>query len=103
MFPLPFLPDMPAEDSRPAKRAKLENEDSFHPDLLSQETRDKIAAAFKVSKPYLHCKIDQLVNDSLLRQVRKEIFDNLHFTLKETDIYKVMMDLCLCCETKYSI
>ncbi|KAI8583786.1 hypothetical protein K450DRAFT_219978 [Umbelopsis ramanniana AG] len=80
---------MPAEDSRPAKRLKLENEDSFHPDLLSQETRDKIAAAFKVSKPYLHCKIDQLVNDSLLRQVRKEIFDNLHFTLKETDIYKV--------------
>ncbi|CAM0138923.1 putative component of NuA3 histone acetyltransferase complex [Umbelopsis sp. WA50703] len=80
---------MPAEDSRPNKRVKLDNEENFHPDLLSQATRDKIAAAFKVSKPYLHCKIDQLMNDSLLRQVRKEIFENLHFTLKETDIYKV--------------
>ncbi|KAH8554326.1 Oxoglutarate and iron-dependent oxygenase degradation C-term-domain-containing protein [Umbelopsis sp. PMI_123] len=80
---------MPAEDSRPTKRAKLQNEEDFHPDILSKETRDKVAAAFKVSKPYLHCKIDQLINDKLLRQVRKEIFDNLHFTLKETDIYKV--------------
>lgn len=88
-FSFAFVPDMPAEDSRPSKRAKLENEEDFHPDLLSYATRDKIAAAFKVSKPYLHCKIDQLMNDSLLRQVRKEIFDNLHFTLKETDIYKV--------------
>jgi Rps23 Pro-64 3,4-dihydroxylase Tpa1-like proline 4-hydroxylase len=88
-----ILPDMPAEDSRPSKRVKLENEEDFHPELLAQETRVKIAAAFKVSKPYLHCKIDQLMNDSLLRQVRNEIFDNLHFTLKETDIYKVRLSI----------
>ena len=30
-----------------------------------------------------------MINDSLLRSVRREIIDNVHFTPKETDIYKI--------------
>ncbi|KAK9453930.1 Oxoglutarate and iron-dependent oxygenase degradation C-term-domain-containing protein [Dipodascopsis uninucleata] len=41
------------------------------------------------SAPYKFCKIDELVSDSLLRRVRREITTQLHFTEKETDIYRV--------------
>jgi Rps23 Pro-64 3,4-dihydroxylase Tpa1-like proline 4-hydroxylase len=73
------------------KRQKLDTnpETKFHTGLLEEESASTIEKAFKESKPYLHCKIDTLVNDDLLRKVRKEILSNLHFTLKETDIYKV--------------
>ena len=73
------------------KRQKLEVniKDKFHTGLLEKESTQKIETAFKDSKPYLHCKIDTLVNDVLLRNVRKEILNNISFTLKETDIYKV--------------
>lgn len=33
--------------------------------------------------------VHQLIDDSLLRSVRNEILDNIHFTPKETDIYKI--------------
>jgi Rps23 Pro-64 3,4-dihydroxylase Tpa1-like proline 4-hydroxylase len=33
--------------------------------------------------------VSGLINDSLLRSVRREIIDNVHFTPKETDIYKI--------------
>ncbi|KAL0091040.1 Oxoglutarate and iron-dependent oxygenase degradation C-term-domain-containing protein [Phycomyces blakesleeanus] len=72
----------------PSKRTKLESQkDKFHQGLL--ETASSLQTAYAASKPYLHCKIDKLVNEDLLRKVRKEILSNLHFTLKETDIYKV--------------
>ncbi|KAG0175601.1 hypothetical protein DFQ28_006636 [Apophysomyces sp. BC1034] len=75
---------------RPAKRTKTESpKEKFTTGLLEDQTVQKLKNAFKESKPYLHCKIDKLVNDDLLRTVRKEISTNLHFTLKETDIYKV--------------
>lgn len=38
---------------------------------------------------YLHTVVSGLINDSLLRSVRREIIDNVHFTPKETDIYKI--------------
>ncbi|KAK9354557.1 Oxoglutarate and iron-dependent oxygenase degradation C-term-domain-containing protein [Lipomyces doorenjongii] len=41
------------------------------------------------SRPYKHCIIDELVSDTLLRRVRREITTQLHFTPKETDIYKL--------------
>ncbi|KAK9478087.1 Oxoglutarate and iron-dependent oxygenase degradation C-term-domain-containing protein [Lipomyces japonicus] len=41
------------------------------------------------SGPYKHCVINNLVNDKLLRRVRREIMTSLHFTPKETDIYKL--------------
>ncbi|KAG2204970.1 hypothetical protein INT47_002594 [Mucor saturninus] len=76
-----------------AKRLKTEEtnsvEEKFFPGLFSQESRDTIRKAVLSSQPYPHCKISQLVDDSLLRRVHKEIYRELNFTNKETDIYKV--------------
>ena len=63
--------------------------DKFYPGLFDATSRDKIRQAVKSSQPYSHCKIDKLINDDLLRRVYKEIFSQLNFTNKETDIYKV--------------
>lgn len=41
------------------------------------------------SEPYKHSVISSLINDELLRSVRLEIKENVHFTPKETDIYKI--------------
>ena len=85
----------PANDSvseeRITKRQKTTESvaHQFHDGLMENESLQTIRKAFMESKPYLHCKIDKLMNDDLLRRVRKEIFNELHFTLKETDIYKV--------------
>jgi len=38
---------------------------------------------------YKHAVIQNLVDDQLLRNVRNEIRENIHFTPKETDIYKI--------------
>src|ERR1700760_2873580 len=38
---------------------------------------------------YKHGVIHNLMNDNLLRSVRTEILEHLHFTPKETDIYKI--------------
>ncbi|SCU81551.1 LANO_0B03488g1_1 [Lachancea nothofagi CBS 11611] len=48
---------------------------------LKQEIHD--------SQPYNWGTIRDLVDDELLRKVRKEIETEIHFTSKETDIYKV--------------
>ncbi|KAI8374803.1 Oxoglutarate and iron-dependent oxygenase degradation C-term-domain-containing protein [Blakeslea trispora] len=74
------------------KKQKLDTEEhkeKFYQGLLDQSSVDTLKSAYQVSKPYLHCKIDNLMNDDLLKKVRKEILSSLHFTLKETDIYKV--------------
>lgn len=74
------------------KRIKLDDEhiqNKFHKDLFNKDSITKIESAFKESKPYLHCKIDKLIDNDLLVRVRKEILSSLHFTVKETDIYKV--------------
>ncbi|KAI9764642.1 MAG: hypothetical protein M1840_008139 [Geoglossum simile] len=41
------------------------------------------------STPYKHGVIRNLVSDGLLRAVRDEIQENLHFSPKETDIYRI--------------
>lgn len=41
------------------------------------------------SAPYKHAVIHDLVDDKLLRSVRDEIKNNVEFTPKETDIYKI--------------
>ncbi|KAL7751513.1 putative component of NuA3 histone acetyltransferase complex [Sorochytrium milnesiophthora] len=75
---------------RAAKKLKTEDVESvFQPALLSETSRQSLAKQFRESKPYLHCCIDRLVDDAILRKVRDEIWANLHFTEKETDIYKV--------------
>lgn len=47
------------------------------------------AKGYAESSPYKHGVIHSLVDDKLLRSVRDEIKDNVSFTPKETDIYKI--------------
>lgn len=64
-------------------------EASFSPGLLTIEKKDQFAKSYTNSQPYRHAVIDGLIDDSLLRRARTEIIDELRFTEKETDIYKV--------------
>lgn len=53
-------------------------------DYVAQKRKE-----YDESQPYHHTVIDGLINDDLLRRARAEIVEELRFTEKETDIYKV--------------
>ncbi|KAK6432062.1 putative component of NuA3 histone acetyltransferase complex [Oleoguttula sp. CCFEE 5521] len=74
-----------------AKRQATDSsiEKRFGPDILSKDTLDRYAKDYAASTPYKHAVVRSLVDDRLLRSVRKEIINNIHFTPKETDIYKI--------------
>ncbi|KAK5135619.1 hypothetical protein LTR08_005099 [Meristemomyces frigidus] len=63
--------------------------DRFGTGLFEPTTVKKYATSYATSEPYKHAVVSDLINDSLLRAVRKEILSNIHFTPKETDIYKI--------------
>lgn len=61
----------------------------FRDGLFNQDVLDKYTSEYPESTPYKHSVINSLIDDSLLRNVRTEIKDNVSFTPKETDIYKI--------------
>ncbi|KAK9770609.1 putative Oxoglutarate and iron-dependent oxygenase degradation C-term-domain-containing protein [Seiridium cardinale] len=61
----------------------------FRRGLLNQDVLDSFTTQYAASEPYKHCVINELIDDRLLRAVRDEIKDNVSFTPKETDIYKI--------------
>ncbi|KAI5362197.1 putative oxoglutarate/iron-dependent dioxygenase [Septoria linicola] len=61
----------------------------FRAGLFDPATVKSYADDYTKSRPYLHTVVSELMNDELLRAVRSEITDNIHFTPKETDIYKI--------------
>ncbi|TPX60978.1 hypothetical protein PhCBS80983_g01448 [Powellomyces hirtus] len=87
--------DLTADDTpRVTKRHRTEDSTSttegiLRDGLLADSARQTYRETFAASKPYLHCVMNELCNDNLLRKVRAEIMSALHFTVKETDIYKV--------------
>ncbi|KAJ4396831.1 putative component of NuA3 histone acetyltransferase complex [Gnomoniopsis smithogilvyi] len=84
-----------AEPKKPlSKRAKSslsadEAKARFRTGLFNQDELDKYTSGYAESSPYKHSVINGLIDDSLLRNVREEIRDNVSFTPKETDIYKI--------------
>jgi Rps23 Pro-64 3,4-dihydroxylase Tpa1-like proline 4-hydroxylase len=83
-----------AEDSPtspPSKKANTSPDPKafFRDDLFAAETRKTFTSSYKTSQPYPHAVIPSLIQDKLLRDVRKEITEHVHFTLKETDIYRI--------------
>lgn len=62
---------------------------NFKKDLFETRTLTAYSDEYASSEPYKHAVIRGLINDSLLRSVRSEILENIHFTPKETDIYKI--------------
>ncbi|KAE9372076.1 hypothetical protein N431DRAFT_408002 [Stipitochalara longipes BDJ] len=76
------------------KRAKTilsgeEIQKSFRQGLFAEDVLGKYSKDYAESKPYKHSVINSLIDDDLLRAVREEIRENVHFTPKETDIYKI--------------
>ena len=78
-------------DARPAKRHLISEAVSkqFRPDLFNPSTLDSYKTKYKHPEPYQHGVISDLIQPALLRSVRTEIIDNVSFTPKETDIYKI--------------
>lgn len=61
----------------------------FRNGLFDKNVLTKYTNGYASSTPYKHSVINELVDDSLLRKVRSEIKENVSFTPKETDIYKI--------------
>ncbi|EAQ89309.1 hypothetical protein CHGG_05928 [Chaetomium globosum CBS 148.51] len=85
----------PADAKKAAKKRSkntLSDEDAkarFRKGLFNKGVLDKHTSQYASSSPYKHGVITGLVDDNLLRNVRSEIKTNVHFTPKETDIYKI--------------
>ncbi|KAF1989633.1 hypothetical protein K402DRAFT_460978 [Aulographum hederae CBS 113979] len=60
-----------------------------YPTLFDQNVFQGYRQQYANSQPYKHGVIKSLIEPNLLRSVRNEIRDNLSFTAKETDIYKI--------------
>ncbi|KAI0843006.1 Oxoglutarate and iron-dependent oxygenase degradation C-term-domain-containing protein [Hypoxylon sp. FL0890] len=84
-----------AAGHKPAKKkskTSLSHEDAtkrFRKGLFDKDVLDKYTKGYAESSPYKHSVIHELIDDSLLRAVREEIKNNVSFTPKETDIYKI--------------
>ena len=66
-----------------------EIEKCFREGLFSKDILQKYSSEYATSEPYKHAIISSLIDDTLLRSVRNEVRENVHFTPKETDIYKI--------------
>ncbi len=62
---------------------------SFRKGLFAKDVLSNYTKAYAESEPYKHSVIKNLINDGLLRAVRDEIRENVQFTPKETDIYRI--------------
>ncbi|ETW84031.1 hypothetical protein HETIRDRAFT_433015 [Heterobasidion irregulare TC 32-1] len=69
----------PSEDFTPYFASHLFDHDNVH----------RLNAAYRESEPYKYAVVDKLFQDNLLHKVKSECLHQLHFTEKETDIYKV--------------
>ncbi|KAI1158948.1 Oxoglutarate and iron-dependent oxygenase degradation C-term-domain-containing protein [Nemania serpens] len=83
-----------AAQTPPKKKTKrsLSKEDAqkrFRKGLFDKKVLDQYTKDYEASSPYKHAVIHELIDDKLLRAVRHEIKDNVAFTPKETDIYKI--------------
>ncbi|KAJ5900065.1 Prolyl 3-4-dihydroxylase ofd1 [Penicillium taxi] len=81
-----------ANGPRNSKKRALSSEEAaarFRDGLFDPAEQQKYTDYHKNSGPYKHAVIRPLIEDSLLRSVRQEIQDQVEFTEKETDIYKI--------------
>ncbi|KAF3079242.1 hypothetical protein TWF706_003400 [Orbilia oligospora] len=82
-------------DKKGKKTAMIQGQDdamikkSFRKDLFSDANVVSLRDFHENSGPYQHCVINNLISKPLLRSVRAEIMENIHFTPKHTDIYTI--------------
>ncbi|MCJ1352319.1 MAG: hypothetical protein MMC33_002303 [Icmadophila ericetorum] len=72
-----------------AKRQAIDPHTRFHDGLFDQAVLAGYTDSYAKATPYKHGVISKLIDPDLLRSVRTEIQENLSFTPKETDIYKI--------------
>ncbi|KAH0538870.1 hypothetical protein FGG08_004587 [Glutinoglossum americanum] len=63
--------------------------ENFREGFFDSHVLESYQKEYANSRPYKHAVIRNLISDGLLRSVRTEIRENLHFSPKETDIYKI--------------
>lgn len=61
----------------------------LNPKIFNDDFQTNLELEIKDSVPYRWGTVKELVDDTLLRNVRKEVLSEIAFTKKETDIYKV--------------
>ncbi|KAF1912496.1 Oxoglutarate and iron-dependent oxygenase degradation C-term-domain-containing protein [Ampelomyces quisqualis] len=79
-------------NSQPKKKRAISDEDAhknFRNGLFDGKVLEGYTNYYAESQPYKHAVIQNLIDDTLLRNVRNEIREHIHFTPKETDIYKI--------------
>lgn len=62
---------------------------SFNGKIWDHKFQDELANSVANSEPFKWGTITELMDDTLLRNVRQEVLTQIAFTKKETDIYKV--------------
>jgi len=83
------------EDSQSIKKHSTQFQDRgdvkqyFGPGIFDEKFKNELTQQVSDSEPYRWGTIRNLIDDTLLRNVRKEVENEIHFTKKETDIYKV--------------
>ncbi|QSL66866.1 hypothetical protein MERGE_001253 [Pneumocystis wakefieldiae] len=71
------------------KNKKLDFYSVFAQPLGSPEFINGVSEEYHSARPYEHGVLDGLISENFLRKVRQEILENLAFSERETDIYKV--------------
>jgi hypothetical protein len=61
----------------------------IQPSQFATDVRAASHERFVTSTPYTHVVLRDLCDETLLRQVRDEIINNIDATYKETDLFKV--------------
>lgn len=81
--------DTPAKNSPSKRHDAGETKAAFRSDLFEPAIVKQSHGDYAASGPYPHAVVSNLIKEELLRDVRSEITENIHFTLKETDIYRI--------------
>lgn len=63
----------------------------FTPNLFDPSNIHRLNNYYHASEPYKYALVEKLFQDDLLKNVVDECLSELHFTERETDIYKVSL------------
>jgi prolyl 3-hydroxylase /prolyl 3,4-dihydroxylase len=91
-------PRSPSPDIVKAKKSKFSHlvaEDHLTPGLLLHSNVESLRSTYVSNTPYKYAIIEKLFREDLLKQAKDECLEQLHFTEKETDIYKVRTRLSI--------
>jgi hypothetical protein len=86
-------PSTPAPVAKRIKVAHVSAEEYLFPGLLADSNAEKLRSTYASNTPYKYAIVEKLFQEDLLTHVKNECVNELSFTEKETDIYKVCMQI----------